>query len=141
MVIPVIVTTNADADMAAPAAVMITEAAEVAPHTPVNPTTLLLPAATVGVTDAAKKAVGYVSVTVPPIGTGVIGVNPTVTGTADLPDMRSEVAMAKETADTRPIIEPDEAGADAEGSTDVCTKTATAPAVAAPIVKPLQCSA
>lgn len=67
--------------------------------------------------------------------------NPTVTGTADLPDMRSEVAMAKETADTRPIIEPDETGADAERSTDVCTKTATAPAVAAPIVKPLQCSA
>ena len=58
MVMPVIVTTNADAGMAAPAAVMITEVAEVTPHTPVNPTTLLLPATTVGVMDAAKKAEG-----------------------------------------------------------------------------------
>jgi hypothetical protein len=58
MVKPLIVTTNADAGMAAPAAVMITEVTEVAPHTPVNPTTLLLPAATAGVTGAAKKAEG-----------------------------------------------------------------------------------
>ncbi len=58
IVTPVIVTTNAAAGMAAPAAVMMTEEAPVVPHVPDKPTTLLLPAATVGVMEAAKNVDG-----------------------------------------------------------------------------------
>jgi hypothetical protein len=53
----------------------------VALHVPVSPATLLLPAATVGVTDGAKKPEGYVSVMVPPAGTGFAALNPSVTDT------------------------------------------------------------
>ena len=66
---PEIVTTNAAAGMSAPDVVMTTEVAVVALHVPVSPATLLLPAATVGVMDGAKKPEGYVSVMVPPAGT------------------------------------------------------------------------
>ena len=69
MVKPDNVITNADGGMAAPAVVMTTDVAVVALHVPVSPATLLLPAATVGVTSGAKKPEGYVSVMVPPAGT------------------------------------------------------------------------
>ena len=64
---PLNVKVQADNDaMAAPAVVMTTEVAVVAPQVVVNPATLLLPAETNGVTDCAKKESGYVSVMVPP---------------------------------------------------------------------------
>ena len=64
---PFNVTVNADEDgIAAPAVVMTTEVAVVALHVAFKPATLLLPAATIGVTDGAKKPEGYVSVMVPP---------------------------------------------------------------------------
>jgi hypothetical protein len=80
---PVIVTTNADGGMTAPAVVMTTDESVVALHVPVSPATLLLPAATLGVMDAAKKPEGYVSVMVPPGGMKFVGVNPSVKGTLD----------------------------------------------------------
>ena len=54
----IVITTNADAGMAAPAVVMTTEVPVVALHLPVSPATLLLPAAAVGVMDGAKKPEG-----------------------------------------------------------------------------------
>ena len=95
MVKPVIVITNADGGMTAPAVVMTTDVAVVAPHVPVSPATLLLPAATVGVMDGAKKPEGYVSVMVPPAGTAFKGMNPSVAGTAAFPAFRSVEAMEK----------------------------------------------
>ena len=95
MVKPVIVTTNTDGGMAAPAVVMTTDVAVVALHVPVSPATLLLPATTVGVTDGAKKPEGYVSVMVPPGGTEFAGVNPSVKGTDVLPALRSFAQMTK----------------------------------------------
>ncbi len=96
---PVIVTTSADAGMTAPAVVMTTEVALVVLHVPVSPATLLLPAATAGVMDGAKKPEGYVSVIVPPEGIGFNGVKPSVTGTDDLPGFRSLVEIRKDTFD------------------------------------------
>ena len=62
---PFNVTVNADEDgIAAPAVVMTTEVAVVALHVTFKPATLLPPAATMGVTDGAKKPEGYISVTV-----------------------------------------------------------------------------
>ena len=84
-----VITTNKDAGMAAPAVVMTTDVPPVAPHVPVSPATLLLPAATVGVMDGAKKPEGYVSVMVPPTGMAFKGVNPSVTGTVFFPAFRS----------------------------------------------------
>jgi hypothetical protein len=92
---PVIVMTSADAGMTAPAVVMMTEVALVVLHLPVSPATLLLPAATAGVMDGAKKPEGYVSVTVLPGRTGVFGVKPNVTGTPIFPAFRSEDAIVK----------------------------------------------
>ena len=80
---PEIVTTQAAAGMTAPAVVMTTEVALVVLHVPVSPATLLLPAATVGVMDGAKKPEGYVSVMLPPEGMGSKGVKPSVAGTDD----------------------------------------------------------
>ena len=99
MVKPVIVMTSADAGMTAPAVVMTTEVALVVLHVPVSPATLLLPAATVGVMDGAKKPEGYVSVMLPPEGMGFIGVKPSVTGTDDLPDLRSLSEIRKVKSD------------------------------------------
>jgi hypothetical protein len=58
MLKPDIVTVNEEAGIATPAVVMTIEVAEVALQVPVRPTTLLLPAATVGVMDGAKKPEG-----------------------------------------------------------------------------------
>ena len=96
---PEIVTTKAAAGMTAPAVVMTTEVAVVVLHVPVRPATLLLPAATVGVMDGAKKPEGYVNVIVPPEGMGFNGVKPSVTGTDALPDFRSLSEIRKVTFD------------------------------------------
>ena len=96
---PVIVMTSADAGMTAPAVVMTTEVTLVVLHAPVSPATLLLPAATVGVMDGAKKPEGYVSVIVPPEGMGFNGVKPSVTGTDALPAFRSMSEIRKVKSD------------------------------------------
>jgi hypothetical protein len=98
---PEIVTTNAAAGMSAPAVVMTTEVAVVALHVPVSPATLLLPAATVGVMDGAKKPEGYVSVMVPPAGTRDPGIKCKVTGTIVFPAFRPEDATVKATIEER----------------------------------------
>ena len=97
MVKPVIVMTSADAGMTAPAVVMTTEVALVVLHAPVSPATLLLPAATVGVTDARKKSKGYVMLIVPPGGTAFNEVIPIVAGTLLFPAFRSDEAMENNT--------------------------------------------
>ena len=59
MVKPLIVTVNAAAaGMVAPAVVMTIDVAVVEPHVPVRLAMLLLPAVTVGVTNAAKNPEG-----------------------------------------------------------------------------------
>ena len=85
----------ADGGIAAPAVVMTTEVAVVAPQVAVKPATLLPPTDTTGVMDGAKKESGYVSVMVPPAGTVFKGMNPSVAGTADFPAFRSLEAMEK----------------------------------------------
>jgi hypothetical protein len=85
--------------MTAPAVVMTTEVALVVLHAPVSPATLLLPAATAGVMDGAKKPEGYVSVMVPPEGMGFNEVKPSVTGTNVLPGIRSSFKIRKDTFD------------------------------------------
>ena len=56
---PLIVTVNTDRGLIeAPEIVMITQVMEVALHTAVKPETLLAPAATVGMTNGAKKLEG-----------------------------------------------------------------------------------
>ena len=87
----------ADGGIAAPAVVMTTEVAVVAPQVAVKPATLLPPTETTatGVTDGAKKPEGYGSVMVPPAGTAFKGMNPSVAGTAAFPAFRSVEAMEK----------------------------------------------
>ena len=77
----------ADGGIAAPAVVMTTEVAVVAPQVAVKPATLLPPTGTTGVTEGAKKPEGYVSVMVPPglILPNIDGVKPSVAKTAVLP--------------------------------------------------------
>jgi hypothetical protein len=55
---PVIVTVNKAAGIFAPTVVITMNGAEVLLHMPVKPVTLLLPTATRGVMDGAKKADG-----------------------------------------------------------------------------------
>ena len=97
MVNPVNVMANAEGGIAAPAVVMTTDVSVVALHTHVSPATLLLPAATLGVTDAAKKPEGYVMLIVAPGGTAFNGVNPSVTGTPAFPAFLSDEAMENTT--------------------------------------------
>ncbi len=93
---PLIVTTNtADAGIAAPAVVKTTEVSVVALHVAVSPGTLLLPAATVGVTFGVKKPEGYVSVMVPPVAMALDVVKLSTTGTPVLPSLRSAAAIEK----------------------------------------------
>lgn len=75
---------KADAAIAAPAVVTTKELEEQGPHTAVKAKTLLDPADTVGVTDAAKKPDGNLTVIVPPAGKALVGVNPMVVATAAL---------------------------------------------------------
>ena len=134
---PEIVTTNTDAGTAAPAVVMTTDEAVVALQVPISPATLLLPAATVGVMDGAKKPEGYVSVMVPPEGTEFPAVNPSVTGTDVLPALRSFVAILKYTSEMGRVNAPEPTAADGSKSDEVCTVTPKPPAVKPPMVKPV----
>jgi hypothetical protein len=78
--------------IAAPAVVMTTEVAVVAPHVAVKPAMLLPPAATTGATDGMKKPEGYVSVMVPPgaIPPKRLVRKPIVTGTSLFKSMKSD---------------------------------------------------
>ena len=129
---PDIVTTNAEAGMAAPPVVRMTELALVALHIPVNPATVLLPAETVGV-DAAKNDWGNLSVIVPAIGSNVVKVKAKVTGTAAFAAMRSDEATVNEIAVTCPLIAPEGTGGENSVSEEVYTVIPTAPAVTGPI--------
>ncbi len=134
---PDIVTTKAAAGITAPAVVMTTDVAVVAPHVPVSPATLLLPAATVGVMDGAKKPEGYVSVMVPPAGTRFNAVNPSVTGTDVFPALRSIVEMLKYKSQMGCPNPPECTAADGSKSAEVFTITPALPAVKPPMVKPV----
>ena len=74
---------------------------------------------------------------VPPEGRGVVGVKARVTGTEDLPAMRSNEAMTKDTDAICPIMLPESTAKLATVSEDVRTLTPVAPAVTAPNVIPL----
>ncbi len=104
---PEIVTKKAEAGITAPAVVMMMDVFVVALNVPVSPATLLLPAAIVGVTDGAKKPKGYDSVMVPPAGMEFAGVNPSVTGTDNLPTLRSFTEMLKCTSEMGRNIPPE----------------------------------
>ena len=96
---PLKVRVKCDIDgITAPAVVMTTEVAVVAPQVAVKPATLLPPTDTTGVTDGAKKPEGYVSVMVPPglIPPNTEGVKPSVASTAVFPSLSSETGMEKE---------------------------------------------
>ncbi len=74
---------------------------------------------------------------VPPLGIGFVGVNARVTGTEDLPAMRSDEAMVKDTNETRVKMPPDDTEFDIDfEQMFACSLTPTEPAVAAPIVNP-----
>lgn len=76
---------------------------------------------------------------VPPIGRGLVAEKPNVIETEAFPAMRSLEAIANEKKVTcvGVNIPPDDTEVEATVSADVCTLTATDPAVAAPMVKPL----
>ena len=74
---------------------------------------------------------------VPPEGRGVVGVNTSVKGTDDFPATRSDDAMTKDTCITCVNMPPDVTKGDVNVSNEVATLTPTPPAVAAPMVKPL----
>jgi hypothetical protein len=136
MVNPLIVILNdASEVMEAPKIVMTTEVLEVALHAAESPGTLLAPVATAGTINAAKKLEGYVSVMVPPEGTVVLAVKTNDTGTKDLPTMRSEEAMVRETDETAEKIPPDDTACDNEHML-VRNRTSTEPVVFGPIVNP-----
>jgi hypothetical protein len=134
---PLIVMENADDGlMEAPEIVTIKAIAEVALHDAARLETLLAPAATVGVTDMAKKLEGYVRVMVPPEGTVEVGVKARVMGTEDLPTMRSEEAMVKYTDATIVKMLPDDKAFET-GHMLLRNLTPTEPFVGGPIVKPV----
>jgi hypothetical protein len=74
-------------------------------------------------------------VIVPPEGIGLVGVKARVTGTDDLPAMRSDEAIMKDTDETRDKMPPDDTEFDIEQKF-ACNLTPTEPAVGAPIVNP-----
>jgi hypothetical protein len=134
---PLIVMENADDGlMEAPEIVTTKAIVEVALHDAARPETLLAPATTVGVTGMAKKLEGYVRVMVPPMGTAEVGVKARVTGTEDLPTMRLEEAIVRDTDETRPKMLPDDTAFETEHKF-VRNLTPTEPFVGGPIVKPL----
>jgi hypothetical protein len=70
------------------------------------------------------------------MGTAVVRVKPTVTGTAERAAILSVDCTTNETEVTCPTMAPDATAADSLVSTDVATVTSTEPAVTAPSVKP-----
>ena len=135
IVIPLIVIVNANALMEAPEVVMTTAVEEVALHVAARPETLLAPAATVGVTDGAKKLDGYVRVMVPPDKMPVMGVKVREMDTKGLPTTRSEKAILKKTDATLELILPEYTAFEKEHMF-VCNLTPIEPFVGGPIVKP-----
>jgi hypothetical protein len=135
---PLIVMVNADdVLMEAPEIVTTKAVVKVELHDAARPKALLAPAAAVGVTDMAKKLVGYVRVMVPPEGTAEVGVKARVMVTDDFPTMRSEEAMVKDTDATLPAaMLPDDKAFETEHML-VCNLTPTEPFVGGPIVKPV----
>ena len=134
---PLIVMVNADDGLIeAPDIVTTTAVSEVALHSAAKPTTLLAPAATVGVTEGAKKLEGYVRVMVPPEGMADVGVKAKVMSTGDLPTMRSEEAIVRATDETCVIMLPDDTVFDIEHEF-FRNLTPTEPFVGGPIVKPV----
>jgi len=132
---PLIVTVNAVVFfMAAPNIVSTTAVLLVALHVTFRPTTLLAPAATTGVTNAAKKLGGYVKAKVPPDGTDTSGQNANVTETLPFPAIRSNEDMVK-----YEYMGPDVTGKDAVGSelVDIVMPELLLP-VAAPMVRPVR---
>ena len=87
--------TAAEALMTAPEVVIATEVAEVAPHTAVNPGTLLAPELTVGTTADAKKLAGYERFKAMSDTMRIEEENTKVTGTDVLPETRFEEAIMK----------------------------------------------
>ena len=138
---PEIVTTKAEAGITAPAVVMMMNVFVVALHEPVSPATLLLPAATVGVMDGAKKSEGYDSVMVPPAGIEFADENPSVTGTDVLLALRSLAEMIKYTSEMGRNIPPECRAADGSTSFEVCTVTPRLPSVKPPMVNPVNVTA
>ena len=108
------------------------------PQVAINPTTLLAPEVMIGVTDDAKKYMGYMRVMVPPEGMGVDGANVRVAGTKDFPTTRSDDSMVKDGELTCDNMPPDATGSEASTSLEVCTVTSTEPDVTGPIVNPLK---
>jgi hypothetical protein len=132
---PLIVILNDSSElMEAPKIVMTTEVLEVALHAAESSGTLLAPAATVGTIYGAKKFEGYVSVMVPPEGKVVLAVKLKETGTKDLPTMRSEEAMIKESDETEEKIPPDATAYDNEHM--LVRNLTSEPVVFGPIVNP-----
>ena len=72
---------------------------------------------------------------VPPEGIGVVGVKARVMGTDDLPAMRSDDAIVKDTDEIPIKMPPDDTEFDI-GQQFTCNLTPTVPAVGAPIVNP-----
>jgi hypothetical protein len=72
---------------------------------------------------------------VPPEEIGVVGVKARVTGTEDLPMIRSDKAMVNDTDETREKMPPDDTEFDIEQKF-TCNLTPTEPAVVSPIVNP-----
>jgi hypothetical protein len=129
---PSTVRVKADAGISAPAVVTTKEFKEQGLHCAVKPKTLLDPTGTVGVTDIAKKPIGYLIVIVPPGGTTLNGVKPMVRFTGDLSAMRSEVKIANDpevTKESTPKMKPDSTGTEGSISAEVETVQATLPAV------------
>jgi hypothetical protein len=137
MVNPLMVILNANDElMEVPEIVKTKAVLEVVLQTAERPVTLLAPAATVGMTEGAKKLEGYVRVIVPPEGMAVYGVKAREMGTEDFPTTRSEAAMVNETEETAgEKMLPDDKAFDTEHMF-VRNLIATEPAVGGPIVKP-----
>jgi formaldehyde-activating enzyme involved in methanogenesis len=134
---PLIVMVNADDGLIeAPDVVMTTAVIEVALHTAARPATLLAPAATVGVMECEKKLEGYVRVMVPPEGMAEVGVKARQISTGDLPTIRSEEAIVRDTDETWVIMLPDDTAFDIEHKF-FRNLTPTEPFVGGPIVNPV----
>ena len=135
MLKPLIVTVNTVVfPMAAPNIVSTTAVLLVAPHVTFRPTTLLAPAATMAVTNGAKKLGGYVKAKVPPDGKETSRKNANVTETLLFPATRSNADMVKYAH-----MGPDETGNDEVGSALVdIVMPELLPLVAAPMVRPVR---
>ncbi len=93
---PPIVNVKAVVGIVAPAVVMTNDVDVVGLHVAFRAETLLLPAATIGVTDVAKKSNGKRIVMVEDGGRDVDGVKPMVMDTGDFPATLSEFPIAND---------------------------------------------